>query len=321
MKDYILICIMSYIDKNMNIKNLIAATYTPLNQSGDLNLGVIKDYGEFLKSNNVAGAFVNGSTGDFASLTPVERKLIIDEWAMNRQKDFALINHVGDISLKTAKDLASHCADKVDAIASLSPFYFKPRSLQHLVDYCSDIAICAPNIPFYYYHIPVLTGANYSMKNFLELAEKQIPNLGGIKFTNNDVIGFKHSQNYNNNKYNILYGVDEMFLSSLPYKAKGWVGSTYNHLAPLYYKIKEAFDNGDIALATELQDKSVQFVELLDSRGGFNGVGKSFMKVLGIDCGPCRFPHKTVLNEELAEIEKLLRGFGIMEYTSVLVKV
>ncbi len=300
----------------MDIKNLIAATYTPLKEDGSLNLGIIKGYGTFLKSNKVAGAFVNGTTGDFASLTPDERKLIIDKWAKDKPSDFALINHVGDVSLKTAKDLASHSADKVDAIATLAPFYFKLKSLELLVDYCSEVAMCAPNLPFYYYHIPVLTGANFSMKAFLALAEKQIPNLAGIKFTNNDVIGFKHSRNFNNKKYNIMYGVDEMFLSSLPYGANGWVGSTYNHLAPLYYKIKEAFDSGDIALATRLQDKSVQFVELLDGRGGFNGAGKSFMRILGIDCGPCRFPHKTFSNKELIEIEGLLNELGIMDYTS-----
>ncbi|GGK33968.1 N-acetylneuraminate lyase [Yeosuana aromativorans] len=300
----------------MEIKNLIAATYAPLKEDGSLNLGIIKEYGFFLKSNKVAGAFVNGSTGDFASLTPDERKLIIDAWAADKPSNFALINHVGDISLKTAKDLASHCADKVDAIATLSPFYFKPRSLQQLVDYCTEVAMCAPNLPFYYYHIPVLTGAHYSMEDFLELAENQIPNLAGIKFTNNDVLGFKHSKNFNNNKYNILYGVDEMFLSSLPYEATGWVGSTYNHLAPLYYKIKYAFENGNISLAAQLMDKSVQFIELLDGRGGFNGAGKSFMKILGIDCGPSRFPHKTFSNEELVEIKGALKKLGIMSYTN-----
>ena len=51
----------------MNIKNLIAATYTPLKEDGSLNLELINKYSTFLKDNNVAGTFVNGSTGDFAS--------------------------------------------------------------------------------------------------------------------------------------------------------------------------------------------------------------------------------------------------------------
>ena len=141
----------------MNVKGLIAAAYAPMKSDKTLNLEVIGDYGRFLKNNNVTGVFVNGSTGDFASLTIEERKQIIDCWAENRLKDFVLINHVGHTSLKEAKELATHSVGKVDAISALSPYYFKPPTLQSLVDYCSQIAACTPDLPFYYYHIPVLT--------------------------------------------------------------------------------------------------------------------------------------------------------------------
>lgn len=300
----------------MKIENLIAATYTPLNEDGSLNLDILPDYKGFLKNNKVAGVFVNGSTGDFVSLTVEERKEMIDAWAIERSDDFFVFNHVGHTSLKVAKDLTKHCADKVDAISALAPYYFSVPSLESLVEYCAEIAACAPNIPFYYYHIPVLSGADFSMFEFLKMAEVKIPNLGGIKFTKNDVIDYRYCKDYKNGKYNILYGVDEMLLSSLPYDARGWVGSTYNHLAPLYYEVIEAFKNGDHALANQLQAKSAQFVDELNGRGGFNGAGKSFMRVLGLDFGPCRYPHKTFSDEELSEVKKILTDLGIMEYTS-----
>ncbi len=300
----------------MDIKNLIAATYAPFNEDNSLNLTVIEKYSGFLKRNKVAGVFANGSTGDFASLSVGERKLIIEEWSKYKSDNFFVINHVGDTSLEVSKDLALHSADKVDAIAALSPYYFNIPNLQSLVTYCAEIAVCAPNIPFYYYHIPDLTGANFAMVDFLKLAEDQIPNLAGIKFTKNNVVDFRYSKNYKNNKFNILYGVDEMFLASLPYEATGWVGSTYNHLAPLYYKIVEAFNAGDHKKASELQTKSMQFVDELNNRGGFNGAGKSFMKILGVDCGPCRFPHKTFSNKELEEVTVILENLGIMEYVN-----
>ena len=154
------------------------------------------------------------------------------------------------------------------------------------------------------------------MIEFLELADEQIPNLGGIKFSNNDIIGLRQCYNFKAGKYAVFYGVDEMFLSSLPYGIKGWVGSTYNHLAPLYHKIYEAFNKGDISLASELQDKSVQFVQMLDALGGFNGVGKSFMKIVGIDCGPSRYPHTTLSNKDLLEVKTQFEELNIMSYTN-----
>jgi N-acetylneuraminate lyase len=297
-------------------KKLIAATYTPLKEDSSINLELIPTYSDFLQRNNVSGVFVNGTTGDFTSLTVDERKLIINEWATKRNENFTVINHVGHTSLKIAKELTIHSAEKVDGISALPPFYFKPRSLQSLLDYCKEIAACAPNLPFYYYHIPILTGANFSMIEFLELADEQIPNLGGIKFSNNDIIGLRQCYNFKAGKYAVFYGVDEMFLSSLPYGIKGWVGSTYNHLAPLYHKIYEAFNKGDISLASELQDKSVQFVQMLDALGGFNGVGKSFMKIVGIDCGPSRYPHTTLSNKGLLEVKTQFEELNIMSYTN-----
>lgn len=299
------------------IKNLIAATYAPMNDDGSLNTEIIKEYGQFLRRNKVSGVFMNGSTGDFVSLSETERKKITQAWYENKSQDLFLIDHVGDPSLKVAKELATFAADKVDAIAVLAPYYFRLNSLDKLVQYCKEVAACAPNLPFYYYHIPVLSGANLNMLEFLKIASKEIPTLEGIKFTNNNLIDYLHCKNFENGKYNILFGFDEVFLSSLPIGADGWVGSTYNHLAPLYYKIKHLFETGRMKDAAMLQTKAIRFVEILDGYGGFNGVAKGFMKTYGIDCGPSRFPHSTLSDEVYEKINEELKETGLIEFLSV----
>lgn len=300
----------------MKLRNLVAATYAPMHQDGSLNTNIIKDYSSFLIRNKIAGVFMNGSTGDFVSLSTEERKEITFAWSQNKSSNLYLIDHVGDPSLKVAKELATYASDKVDAIAVLAPFYFRLNSIEKLVEYCKEVAACAPNLPFYYYHIPVLSGANLNMLDFLKVASKEIPNLEGIKFTNSNLIDYLHCKNFANGKYNILFGFDEVFLSSLPIGADGWVGSTYNHLAPLYYKIKELFEAGKMAEAAELQTKAIRFVEILDSKGGFNGVAKGFMKTYGIDCGPSRFPHSTLPDEAYENIKKELDNLGLLSFLS-----
>jgi N-acetylneuraminate lyase len=301
----------------MKINNLIAATYAPMNNDGSLNTGIIEKYGKFLLNNKVEGVFMNGSTGDFVSLSIAERKEITLAWSQNKSPNLYLIDHVGDPSLHLAKELAAFASNKVDAIAVLAPYYFKLNSIEKLVTYCKEVAACAPNLPFFYYHIPVLSGANLNMLDFLKIASKEIPNLAGIKFTNNNLIDYLHCKNFENGKYNILFGFDEIFISSLPLGATGWVGSTYNHLAPLYYKIKELFEAGNMKEASDLQTKAIRFVEILDSKGGFNGVAKGFMKTLGIDCGPSRFPHTTLSDEAYVEIKRELDEIGIQKFLSL----
>ncbi|MBJ7879787.1 dihydrodipicolinate synthase family protein [Gelidibacter salicanalis] len=300
----------------MKIKNLIAATYAPMHQDGSLNTSIIGEYSKFLVRNKISGVFMNGSTGDFTSLSSDERKEITTAWSENKSSDLYLIDHVGDSSLKVAKDLATHAADKVDAIAVLAPFYFRLNTIEKLVQYCKEVAACAPNLPFYYYHIPVLSGANLNMLDFLKAASKEIPNLEGIKFTNNNLIDYLHCKNFEGGKYNILFGFDEIFLSSLPLGADGWVGSTYNHLAPVYYKIKTLFEEGKMAEAAALQTKAIRFVEILDGYGGFNGVAKGFMKTFGIDCGPSRFPHTTLSDAVYTDIKTELESIGLLELLS-----
>lgn len=300
----------------MRLKNLIAATYAPMKKDASLNLDIIGAYGHFLQKNKVAGAFINGSTGDFASLTVEERKLIVDAWAQNKPDGFQIINHVGHTSLTVAMDLTTHAAPKVDAIAALAPFYFRLNSLTKLVDYCKAIALCAPNLPFYYYHIPDLSGADFKMIDFLDIATKAIPNFAGLKFTKNNLIDYKYCLDFEEKAYDILFGVDEIFIASLPLGAKGWVGSTYNHLAPLYYEIKALFEKGDHEAAAALQAKAMRFVDCLNAKGGFNGVAKGYMKTLGVDCGPSRFPHATLTDEAYLEISKALDALGLSDYLS-----
>lgn len=307
---------MYNIEKNNYFDGLIAATYAPMNPNLSLNLDQIPSYADFLVRNNVSGVFLNGSTGDFASLTVQERKKLLDTWYKYSKQGLRLMNHVGHTSLKVAKDLAAHSEGKVDAISALAPFYFRLPSLESLVDYCRSIAEEAPSTPFYYYHIPDLSGADFEMAEFMPIAKEQIPTFAGIKFTKNNLIDFRNCINFDTGSKNILFGVDEIFLSGLSFGAAGWVGSTYNHLAPLYLKIKSAFENNNHELAAELQTKSMTFVDVLNSRGGFNGAGKSFMKILGIDCGPSRFPHKTFLDKELNDIKAILKNCEIMDYTS-----
>lgn len=298
------------------IENLIAATYAPMNETGALNTTRIEAYSRFLVRNKVSGVFMNGSTGDFTSLSIEERKQITLAWAKQKSTELYLIDHVGDPSLKVAKELAEYASDKVDAISALAPFYFKIKHIDKLIEYCKEISASAPNLPFYYYHIPVLSGADLDMKIFLEEGIKEIPNLAGIKFSSDNLVDYKYCKDFNKN-CTIFFGVDELFVKSLPLGGRAWVGSTYNHLAPLYLKIRSLFNEGNAAAAEDLQEKAVQFVKRLDSKGGFNGVAKGFMKILGVDCGPSRFPHTTLSDTEYSQIKKELDSIGLKEFFCV----
>ena len=67
--------------KIKKFEGLVAAPFTPMDPKGNLNPGMIPEYYSFLEKNDVAGAFINGSTGEGVSLTQKEKQINASEWA------------------------------------------------------------------------------------------------------------------------------------------------------------------------------------------------------------------------------------------------
>jgi len=288
--------------------------YPPLDKERKLNLAAIEPYAEFLVKNKVNGVFLNGSTGDFVSLSVNERKLIIEEWSRCKPKSFIMMAHVGDTNINQSKELALHAANyEVDAIASIAPYYYKPANNQDLVNVCKDVAAVTPRLPFYYYHIPQLAGSNFDMVQFLDMASQEIPNFRGLKYTHENLMQFKCCLNFQDSKYDILFGVDEILVCGLALGAKGWVGSTYNQLAPLYHEIINTFNKGEIEKAHQLQYEAMVFVKTL-SKYGFHRASKATLGILGLDLGPVRLPQRNLTAAEISSLEADLTQSGILDW-------
>ena len=165
-------------------------------------------------------------------------------------------------------------------------------------------------MPVYFYHIPVLTGVSIPMYEFLERISEMLPNFAGIKYTQEDLMDFMKCLNYKDGRYDMLWGRDECLLPALVTGCRGAVGSTYNYAAPLYLKLIEAFNAGNINEARRLQHLSVSMVSLLDKYGGM-AVGKAFMKYVGLDSGACRLPVTNMQEGRYAAFVEDVKSLGI----------
>ncbi len=287
---------------NLHLKGLIAAPFTPMHADGSINVDLIPSYYQFLKTNKVTGAFICGSTGEGVSLTVIEKKQVAEAWAAcaKDDKDFTVMPLLGGTCIADAIDLAKHAQEiGMDAVSFTSPFYFKPADVNMLAACIKTIADAVPEMPFYYYHIPVLTGVGFPMFELLKAIDGQIPNFAGIKYTHEDFMDFQTCLNFQDGKYDMLWGRDENMVSALAVGAKGSVGSTFNYAAPLYHSLMEAFESGNIELAGKLQQKSIDMIRLLGKYGGIS-VGKAYMKAVGLDCGTFRLPVKNMTETQFA---------------------
>ena len=144
-----------------------------------------------------------------------------------------VIVQVGHNCARDSVALAGHAAGAgADAVSSMAPCYFKPASVDDLVDYLVPIAEASSSIPFYYYDIPSMTGVTHSSLDVLRRGER-FPNLAGVKFTNPDLMTFQECVQFEGGKYEIWFGCDEALLAGYALGGRGAVGSTYNFAAPL----------------------------------------------------------------------------------------
>ncbi|AHH16905.1 putative dihydrodipicolinate synthase [Nocardia nova SH22a] len=100
----------------------IVATLTPFRRDGRVDFGALGDYLDMLRSAAVESILVNGTTGEFASLTAAERKQIL-EFCRTRWPG-RLIAHVGASAVGDVADLVRHANDLADNLAVIAPYYF-----------------------------------------------------------------------------------------------------------------------------------------------------------------------------------------------------
>ncbi len=303
---------------NRKTEGLIAAPFTPMRADGALNLDAVNAYARWLHHNGVVGAFICGTTGEGMSLTLDERRQVAGRWVSAAPAGLRVIVHVGHNSLGDCRALAAHAASiGADSIACMAPFFFKPAGVAGLVDWCEQVASAASGLPFYFYHIPSMTGVSVKMSDFLGAAVRQIPNLAGIKFTFEDLEDYKRCLQFEDRRFDVLFGRDELLLSALDLGARGAVGSTYNFAAPLYRALIEAYDRGDQQKAAGLQALAVRMINTLVQCGAHPVAAfKWFMGRVGVDCGPSRLPLYDPTAEQISALEARLEATGIFDWVA-----
>lgn len=296
------------------LEGLVAAVHTPFAANGELLPSSIPLQADWLAGHGVDTVFVAGSTGESHSLSLDERLALTQAWTEAAgPHGLQVVVHVGSNCLRDSRALAAHAAASgADAISALAPMYFKPRSVDVLIDCCAQIAAEAPGLPFYYYDIPVLTGVNFSMPDFAARAVQRIPNFSGVKFTNSDLMAYQECLRTG---LDFPWGVDEHMLAALALGARGAVGSSFNFAAPLYQRMMAAFSSGDLETARKEQFRSVRLIGLLASYG-YMAAAKATMGFLGVEVGPPRLPNSSLTPAQAEELRSRLDELGFFRWVS-----
>ena len=292
---------------------LIAATFTPMHADGSINLDPVAAITDHLVESGMTGIYVTGSTGEGPSLSDAERRAVLEAYTQAAGDRLRVFAQVGQDSIAQARELASYARSiGASAISAVTPTYFKPASVEALVEAMAHIAGGAPELPFYYYHIPTVTGVATDVVEFLKIGSQRIANLAGVKYTASTLQELQACIEYDGGRFDMLSGFDEMLLPAMAVGATGAVGSTFNFAAPVYHQVRRAFAAGDIVEARRWQSKSIDIVRAFVPYGG-REAQKAMMKMIGFDCGPTRPPLMSVEGERYDQLRADLDAAGFFE--------
>ena len=298
--------------RSTQLTGLTAAAFTPMRNDATPDIDRIPGLVEHLLRDSVSALYVLGSTGEGVSLTLRERQQIATAFVQAAAARVPVVVHVGHNSLQEAQTLARHAQQiGATAISAVPPCYFRPDTTRSLVDCLATITVGAPDLPFYYYHIPAKTGVELDLNDFLRLASRQLPSLVGVKFSDTRLHAV--SACAYTEKYDFLCGVDEMLLSAWMTGMRGAVGTTYNFAAPLYNRLIACCKQGRMKEARLNQERASTMINVILKTCGRPGF-KAVMGLIGQDCGPHRLPHSTATPAQISEMHKALETIGFFEW-------
>jgi 4-hydroxy-tetrahydrodipicolinate synthase len=291
-----------------DIKGIIPAMVTPLNDQEELDEVRLRGLVNFLIEGGVHGLFPIGSQGEFYAFSPEEKRRVLEivvEEAAGRVPVYA---GTGAITTRQVIELNKIAEETgVDAVSVLTPFFISPNEAE-LYDHFVAVAE-ATSLPVLLYNNPGRTGVKLSVRLVARLAEH--PNIVGIKDSSGDLTLAIEMIRQTGDDFVVLMGRDSLIYAGLQHGIKGAIAATANVAPALVAEIYQAFIEGDMARSLAAQEKLLP-LRLAFDLGTFPVVVKDAMNIIGVPVGPARRPLQSLKGEARDKLRDVLEQVGAL---------
>ena len=274
--------------KSEQFSRIWSALITPMNEDESINYEALECIVELQMQDGVEGFYCCGSSGEGLLLTLDERKQVVEHVLKAVDGRVPVISHVGTIRTKDVIELTRHAMSAGAMAVSMIPPYYYKFSMDEIISYYEDVIRAVPGVPMIVYNIPQFTGVEFSKDNAGRLLSNR--NIVGIKHTSTNLYALERIGQAFPGKA-LINGFDEQLLGALSMGACATIGTTVNLFAPLFQKVRDAFQAGNMAEACHWQHAVNQRVEAAVKVGIFNAM-KYGWTLRGVDCGACRSPFR-----------------------------
>lgn len=291
----------------------ICPAITLFKNDGTLDLESQAALYENLIKNNIDGVLVEGSIGEFFSVSMEMRKELA-EFAVKT------INHriktiIGTASMipEEIVPFSNHCLEiGADAVMIISPYYFRFDNDSVFRFY--DELIGAIHGPVYLYNFPDRTGYTLDSQVVLKLALKH-KNLMGIKDT---ISGMDHTRELINvvksqvPYFEVYSGFDDNAAHNVLSGGNGVIAGLSNVVPEICAGWVKAMRDNDVEGIVKGQQAINRLMSIYSVGSVFVPIIKEGAKIRGIiSSNKCTFPIPDVTEEQTEKVKEILKAEGM----------
>ncbi|ASN04562.1 4-hydroxy-tetrahydrodipicolinate synthase [Virgibacillus necropolis] len=284
---------------------------TPMNENGEINWDGLKQNIEHFINENVAGIVVNGSTGEFVSLTKEERYKVTEVAVEQVNGRIPLVVGTAAETTEDAITFTKQAEDAgADAALLINSYYAHPKD-EEIYEHFKAAAESV-TFPVMIYNNPFTSGVDIGTKTILQVA-KDVENITHIKESSGDITKVRDISRQGKGYVKTFCGSDDIALESFLVGATGWI-SVAGNVAPklvtdLYNSVKE----NDSEKAWELYDRILPLCNFIEGSGKFVQIVKRVMDIQGLAGGPSRKPRLPLTKEEDTQLQGILNNLFALE--------
>lgn len=284
---------------------------TPMHQDGEINWEGLKQNIEHFINENVAGIVVNGSTGEFVSLTKEERFKVTEVAVEQVNGRIPLV--AGTAAETTADALAfTKQAEAAGADASLliNSYYAHPKD-EEIYEHFKAVAESV-SLPVMIYNNPFTSGVNIGTETILKVA-RDVENITHIKESSGDISKVRDVTRQGKGFLKTFCGADDLALESFLVGATGWISVAGNIAPGLVTDLYNSVKANDIEKAWELYDRVLPLCNFIEGSGKFVQIVKRAMDIQGLAGGPSRKPRLPLTKEEDTKLQEIMNNLQIVK--------
>lgn len=287
---------------------IIVSAATPFREDGSVGYEVLESHLNWLVEQRVHGVMVAGTAGEYANISDGERR----QMAVRAVKAVAgrvpVIVQTTHMNRDCMLELTRHAEEAgADAVMLTPPLVVKPTQ-EEMENYFREAA-AAISIDLVIYNNPGRIAARASAETIVRLSE--VPNITALKDSGRLMEETTEIVNRVGDRLTVLSGEGDLFLATLAIGAAGGILTIANIAPRIHVELYEAFQQGNLELARELNGQLLAFGKVLGREGKYHSAIKAAMRQIGIPVGLPRPPLTDVSPETQARIREqleLLKG-------------